>query len=227
MRHGPDSADWLGVPMQREGAICGAVVVQSYERPDCYREEERALLEYVAQHILTALDRKHAQVELERRVEERTRELQKANTELHVEILERQRAEALQRALFRITERSMSGDSMEQFYADLHAIVGELLYARNFYIAMLSEDGERIDFAYSVDERDQQRRPRKVGAGLTEYVLRHGTPLLVDQAAIAELERKGEVRSYGSLSQCWLGVPLRGLVAIADRLLAECTDGRG
>lgn len=208
MRHGPDSADWLGVPMQREGAICGAVVVQSYERPDCYREEERALLEYVAQHILTALDRKHAQVELERRVEERTRELQKANTELHVEILERQRAEALQRALFRITERSMSGDSMEQFYADLHAIVGELLYARNFYIAMLSEDGERIDFAYSVDERDQQRRPRKVGAGLTEYVLRHGKPLLVDQAAIAELERKGEVRSYGSLSHCWLGVPL-------------------
>jgi diguanylate cyclase (GGDEF)-like protein len=226
MTHGPDSADWLGVPMQREGAICGAVVVQSYERPDCYREEERALLEYVAQHILTALDRKHAQVELERRVEERTRELQKANTELHAEILERQRAEALQRALFRIAERSMSGDSMEQFYADVHAIVGELLYARNFYIAMLSEDGEQIDFAYSVDERDQQRKPRKVSAGLTEYVLRHGKPLLVNQEQIERLEASGEVRSQGSLSHCWLGVPLfQGEVAVGVIAVQSYTPG--
>ena len=208
MTHGPDSADWLGVPMQREGAICGAVVVQSYDRPDCYREEERALLEYVAQHILTALDRKHAQVQLERRGEERTRELQKANTELHAEILERQRAEALQRALFRITERSVSGGSMEQFYADVHAIVGELLYARNFYIAMRSEDGERIEFPYSVDERDTRRMPRKLASGLTEYVLRHGTPLRVDRAGIAALEQAGELRTHGALAHYWLGVPL-------------------
>ena len=206
--HGPDSADWLGVLMQREGAICGAIVVQSYERPDCYREEERALLEYVAQHILTALDRKQTQVELERRVVERTRELQEANSVLQAEIVERQRAEALQRALFRITERSMSGDSMQQFYADVHAIVGELLYARNFYIAMLSEDGERIEFPYSVDERDKIRSPRHRATGLTEYVLDHGKSLRVNREGIARLERVGKVRSLGSQAHYWLGVPL-------------------
>ena len=206
--HGPDSADWLGVLMQREGAICGAIVVQSYERPDCYREEERALLEYVAQHILTALDRKQTQVELERRVVERTRELQEANAVLQAEIVERQRAEALQRALFRITERSMSGDSMQQFYADVHAIVGELLYARNFYIAMLSEDGERIEFPYSVDERDKIRSPRHRAAGLTEYVLDHGKSLRVNREGIARLEHVGKLRSMGSQAHYWLGVPL-------------------
>ena len=78
-RHGPDSADWMGVPMWRDGAVSGAIVVQSYDKPGMYSDEDRALLEYVAQHIQTALDRKHAQVELERRVYERTVELQQAN----------------------------------------------------------------------------------------------------------------------------------------------------
>lgn len=206
--HGPDSADWLGVPMLREGAVCGAVVVQSYDQPDRYSAEERALLEYVAQHILTALDRKHAQVELERRVVERTRELQKANSELQAEILERQRAEALQRALFRIAERSMAGQGMDQFYGDVHAIVADLLYARNFYIAMLSEDGSEIEFPHSVDEHDTHRNTRKVARGLTEYVLRHGKPLRVDRAGIRRLEEEGELRSHGAQAHHWLGVPL-------------------
>src|SRR5690606_1052852 len=89
--HGPDSADWLGVPMRREGCVSGAVVVQSYDQPQRYTQEDRALLEFVAQHILTALDRKSAQEELERRVDERTRELQHANWVLEAEIVERER----------------------------------------------------------------------------------------------------------------------------------------
>ncbi|HSR64436.1 MAG TPA: GAF domain-containing protein, partial [Xanthomonadaceae bacterium] len=63
-RHGPDSADWLGVPMRRDERVSGAIVVQSYDRPGVYSDDDRALLEYVAQHIQTALDRKQLQVEL-------------------------------------------------------------------------------------------------------------------------------------------------------------------
>src|SRR5678816_4650417 len=101
--HGPDSADWLGVPMRRDNRVSGAIVVQSYDRPGMYTQEDRALLEYVAQHIQTALDRKHAQVELERRVYERTVELQQANLVLQAEIVERKRAERLQRALYKLS----------------------------------------------------------------------------------------------------------------------------
>ena len=94
---GPDSEDWLGVPMVDEGVVRGAVVVQSYDPNTRYSEDDRALLGYVAQHILTALDRKHAHVELEHRVAVRTHELQRANRELQAEIMERKRAEKLQR----------------------------------------------------------------------------------------------------------------------------------
>ena len=86
--------------------------------------------------------------------------------------------EQLQRALYRITELSVSSDSMESFYASVHEIVGELLDARNFYIALLSDDDQQLDFPYSVDERDLRQSSRKLKRGLSEYVLRTGKPLL-------------------------------------------------
>src|SRR5690606_3008606 len=207
-RHGPDSEDWLGVPMRRDDRVCGAIVVQSYDRPDSYGDEERALLAFVAQHILTALDRHQAREELERRVEERTQALQQSNRDLQSEIVERQRAERLQRALFRIAELSITSDTLERFYAQVHDVVGELLYARNFYIALLSDDGERLEFPYSIDERDAARVTRRLGAGMTEYVISSGRPVRADRQRIAELEALGHWRSHGSLSHCWLGVPL-------------------
>src|SRR5690606_34751760 len=114
--HGPDSQDWLGVPMRRDDRVCGAIVVQSYDRSNSYGDEERALLAFVAQHILTALDRHQAREELERRVEERTYALQLSNRDLQAEIVERQRAERLQRALFRIAELSITSETLERFY---------------------------------------------------------------------------------------------------------------
>ena len=50
-----------------------------------------------------------------------------------------------------LAELSITSETLESFYAQVHEVVGELLYARNFYIALLSEDSERLEFPYSVD----------------------------------------------------------------------------
>ena len=154
---GPDSEDWLGVPIIEDAVVRGAVVVQSYDPAVRYTESDQALLSYVAQHILSALARREAQEELEHRVQERTVELRR-------EIHERQRSEQLQPALYRIAELSGSSDSIESFYASVHEIVGELLDARNFYIALLTADGQHIDFPYSIDERDERKKIRPLAA---------------------------------------------------------------
>lgn len=226
--HGPDSEDWLGVLMRREGRVSGAIVVQSYDHPASYSDEDRVLLEFVAQHIQTALDRKYAQVELERRVGERTRELQRANEELQAEIIERQRGEELQRALYKIAEFSAATDSLERFYSQAHAVVDELLYARNFYIAMLSADGKQLEFPYSVDERESQRKTRRLSSGLTEYVLATAQPLLAHRTDIAALEAAGKVRSFGEQAYCWLGVPLfRGETVVGVITVQSYHEGVG
>ncbi len=205
---GPDSADWLGVPMARAGRVRGAIVVQSYDEEHRFSAEDETVLSYVAQHVLTALERKEARDELEARVQARTRALNEANLELRLEVNERQRGERLQRALFRIAELSVTADTLEDFYQAVHGVVGELLYARNFYIALLSDGGSELVFPYSVDELDSSRPRRKLSKGLTEYVLRQGRPILADRARILGLAAAGEVHSFGPRAVCWLGVPL-------------------
>jgi diguanylate cyclase (GGDEF)-like protein len=205
---GPASISWLGVPVGNPGAVRGALVVQSYSAEHTFTEDDRNLLSYVAQHVLTALDRKRAQEDLEHHVEQRTHELASANDGLRQEVRERERSERLQAALYRIAEISSTADSLDEFYAEVHGIVGQLLYARNFYIALLSDDDEYLEFPYTVDEQDKIRARRRISKGLTEYVLRSVRPVLVDRDAIESLASKGEVVSFGPRSVSWLGVPL-------------------
>jgi diguanylate cyclase (GGDEF)-like protein len=205
---GPDCVDWLGVPLLRGGRAVGGIVVQSYTETARYTERDQALLAYVAQHIQTALERRSAHEELERRVAERTDALRDANRLLQQQVLERQRGERLQAALFRIAELANSTESLDDFYAAVHRAVGGLLYARNFYIALLSDDQSYLSFPYSVDERDMKREPRKLGEGLTEYVLRTGSALLADRGGLERLYATGAAKPIGARSRSWLGVPL-------------------
>ena len=205
---GPMCVDWLGVPMRRGDEVIGAIAVQSYRDDARYSAEDQTLLSYVAQHIQSALERREAHVDLERRVHERTEALREANRVLQQQVLERQRGERLQASLFRIAELAGTSDSLEAFYAAVHRVIGGLLYARNFYIALLSDDGRELQFPYSVDERDAVRRPRRIGRGLTEYVITRGTAVLVNESDMQALREAGEVVQSGSDSVCWLGVPL-------------------
>ncbi|HST29138.1 MAG TPA: EAL domain-containing protein, partial [Rudaea sp.] len=205
---GPDCVDWMGVPLLRSGKVNGGLVVQSYTESARYTERDQELLTYVAQHIQTALERRFVHEELERRVAERTDALRDANRLLQQQVLERQRGERLQAALFRIAELANSSESLEEFYAAVHRAVGGLLYARNFYIALLSDDGQQLVFPYSVDERDFKREPRKLGTGLTEYVLNTRSVLLADSAGLERLYATGAAQPIGTRSRSWLGVPL-------------------
>ncbi len=205
---GPDCADWLGVPLMRGEDAVGALVVQSYRDDTRYHNEDKSLLTYVAQHVRTTLERHQAHIDLSQRVAERTRELEKANRVLKQQVLERQRGERLQAALFRIAELAGSSSSLETFYHAVHEVIGGLLYARNFYVALIGPNRKTLEFPYSVDEFDPHRASRRRGRGLTEHVLRTGKALLADSDTSLRLQREGKIVPSGTTSICWLGVPL-------------------
>ncbi|TCZ79061.1 GAF domain-containing protein, partial [Lysobacter sp. N42] len=193
--------DWLGVPVILGDRVRGVLVVQSYVERPRYTAADQALLSYVGSHILTAVDRKLAQEELERRVEERTQELQ--------------RSVRVQQTLYRIAELSHTATDLDEFYAAVHRIVGEFLDARNFYIATLSPHGDILHFPYFVDQYGTWPESRRYGRGITEYTIRRGRPWLVDMRD-AEAAREfrarvesGEIEPHGPPDfQAWLGVPL-------------------
>ncbi|MGN6280761.1 EAL domain-containing protein [Frateuria sp.] len=219
---GPEAVDWLGVPMLRDGQVHGALVVQSYQAGIGFSEDDRALLEFVGSHVLTALERKQSKDELEERVRLRTQELAEANRGLQQEVLERQRAERLQAALFHLAQLATADIDENEFYERTHAVVGELINAENFFIALLSDDRQKLVFPYYVDAGVRKAQERPLGRGLSEYVLRSGQPLLAFQEDTMELARRDEVDlvRVGRPAVCWLGVPLRvdeqaiGLVAV-------------
>lgn len=212
---GSDSYEWMGVPMLREGVVEGALVVQSYEPGIHYSADDQAVLEFVGSHILTALERKNSKGRLELSVQLRTLELADANRVLQQEIIERLRAERLQAALFHIAQLAASEVSQAEFYPRVHAEVGALINAENFFIALLSEDGLTLEFPYAVDVSGEAFVARPLRRGLSEYVLRNGR-VLVRSEDFADLVARGEISPYvGNPAVAWLGVPL----VVGDRVI--------
>ncbi|MBC8014496.1 MAG: diguanylate cyclase [Sporomusaceae bacterium] len=125
------------------------------------------------------------------------------------DITERKVAEKLQKALYLISETVNSSLDLEKLYASIHGIIGELIRAENFYIAIYDKISDTVQFPYHVDEKNINPGPRKNGRGLTEYVIQTGQPLFVSQTGHADLVKQGKIEVTSSLYVNWLGVPLK------------------
>ncbi len=128
---------------------------------------------------------------------------------LYRDIDEYKRAQKLSSALYRIAEKTNSATHLQGFYAAIHNIVGELINAQNFYIALYDPATQLLSFPHFVDEHDPPPSPKRLGRGLTEYVLRTGEPLLATPEVFEQLQSRGEVDLIGAPSLDWMGVPLR------------------
>ena len=61
----------------------------------------------------------------------------------------------MQEALYRIAELAGAAQDLQEFYRAIHGVVGELMYANNFYIALYDEERQLISWPYYVDEVDR------------------------------------------------------------------------
>ena len=129
--------------------------------------------------------------------------------EIHTDITQRKRAEALQSALYRVAEITTSTEDMKAFFSAVHRIVGELMYAGNFFVAIYDSKTEIVSFPYFVDEADATPVPRKLKKGMTEYVLRTGTALLAPREKMRAMMAHNEIEVIGTLPVDWLGIPLK------------------
>jgi len=125
------------------------------------------------------------------------------------DISARKRSERLQSALYRIAATASSAEDIDEFYVAIHGIVGELMYAKNLYVALYDSASSILSFPYWMDEADPAPAPKPLGKGLTEMVLRSGQPLLTSDEDFNDMVERGEAVLVGSSSVDWLGVPLK------------------
>jgi PAS domain S-box-containing protein len=144
--------------------------------------------------------------------------LRRRVAELEALEIERRRGEQIQSALYRIADAASAATDMPEFYAAMHRIVGELMYADYFYIALYDEARQMINYPFYRDTVDSESWPAAqvwlpMGAewarGMTAYVLRTGQPALITPEVSAELIRQGEIEHQGVPAVDWLGVPLK------------------
>ena len=94
---------------------------------------------------------------------------------------------------------------MHDFYTRIHAIVRELMYADNFYIALYDEERRAINWPYYADEVDEDVpdpnvwEPMGTGEarGVTAYALRRGEPTLLRDGDYQNLIARGEIEHIG------------------------------
>ncbi len=125
------------------------------------------------------------------------------------DISERKRAEMLQATLFAISEAAHDAEDLPTLFAEIHRIVGTLLPAANFFVALYDEKSELLSFPYFVDAFDLPPPPCRLDSGtLSAQVIRTGKALLLTaDSAHASLTEGRPV--CGTPAVDWLGVPLK------------------
>ena len=125
------------------------------------------------------------------------------------DITDRKTNELTQAAITHISESALTAKTTVELFKAVHDSIQPMLPAKNFYVALYDQHTRLISFPYHVDELDTDWEPRKLGRGLTAYVVRSGKPLRTTPEIYSDLEASGEVVSDGTPSVDWLGVPLR------------------
>lgn len=198
--------DWLGVPLTHDGYVIGVMAVQSYSESTRYLAQDKELLIYTAQHVVSALMRLQDHEQLQKAVASRTSELMK-------QIREREKAELLQESLYRISELTNRIDlEIDNFYGQVHNIIGQLINAENFFVAKYDKDSDTIDFVYYVDQSSKNTAsdfmPQKSSDSYTALVIRRAQTCLLSYDDMYELYRQGETKKPQKETHSWLGVPL-------------------
>jgi PAS domain S-box-containing protein len=112
----------------------------------------------------------------------------------------------------------------------IHDQVTRLMQARHFYVALYDAETDEVTFPLATEGGKRVRwRSRRAGNGLTEYVLRSKSSLLIAKDVKEGAKRLG-VEQHGTPAACWLGVPLLagdevlGIISVQSHSRAETYD---
>jgi signal transduction histidine kinase len=124
------------------------------------------------------------------------------------------RLEAVQEILLEIGQLSSSCTDIAVFLQSVHAALGRVMYAANFYVAMCDREaeGNAVRFVYFVDEvddhpyRDQLVQLASPDESPTAWVILNRQRLVM--TAADQLARGDEDFGVGTVAEHWMGCPL-------------------
>ncbi len=143
-----------------------------------------------------------------------------------VDLTSSRRTEKVQNAINRIAQAAVVEHTLDELYRSIHKILGELVCADNFYIALSSATRNELTFPYFVDGCDPRPEPRKLGSGMTEYIISTGQPLQGSADELTQMAKEGKFTIVGSVPFSFVGVPLVAKGGVIGAMAMQSYDTR-
>ncbi|PHV05697.1 two-component histidine kinase [Janthinobacterium sp. BJB412] len=125
------------------------------------------------------------------------------------------RLEAVQTMLLEIGQKSSSCTEISEFLQAVHAALGRIMYAANFYVALSEQSADNtVRFVYFVDEHDAAPDPAEVVQlaspedSPTAWVILNRQRLVMTAAEHISKKEDGNAFGVGTVAEHWLGCPL-------------------
>jgi signal transduction histidine kinase len=126
------------------------------------------------------------------------------------------RLEAVQTMLLEIGQKSSSCSEITEFLQSVHAALGRIMYAANFYVALCDQDGpdNTVRFVYFVDEVDEPpdpNQPEQLASpedSPTAWVILNRQRMVMTAAEHISKKDGGNAFGVGTVAEHWMGCPL-------------------
>jgi PAS domain S-box-containing protein len=125
------------------------------------------------------------------------------------DITKRKRTELENQILYEINRGITITSNLDELLKLIHLSLSKVVYADNFFIALMNDKSSLFNFPYFVDKFDTTPLPTSMGKSCSSYVYRTVRPFLFSQQEFERLENLGEVELVGSASPSWVGIPLQ------------------
>ncbi len=103
--------------------------------------------------------------------------------------------------------------TLQEISETIFKYTGQLMDVSSFFIAIFNEEADELSFpVVTVDSERISFNPRKIGRGLTDYIIRNRVPLLMNENIPDRMKELGlEFIAIGNNKAplSWLGVPLQ------------------
>lgn len=133
------------------------------------------------------------------------------------DITQRKRSESLQAAVYAISEAANNSTDLASLFEQIHLIIGRLIPAPGFFVALSAPNQCRPDFPYYRSGHGPAICPLDAAAALCAEVTRIGQPLLLTAQNNVVYSGLKAIVDTGTL--CWLAAPLATSQGIIGALL--------
>ena len=136
------------------------------------------------------------------------------------DITDRQKQDQIQKALYNISQAGIAAESLELFMAEIQKELNTIIDTTNFYIAFYDESTDSIFMPFMADQKDRFTT-YPAAKTMTKYMMESQKPILATKDDMLALQKSGHIDIHGTLSEIWLGVPLKSHGKVTGALVVQ------